>query len=141
MAQMVGVFRIGRDAELRHTSNGDAVVSLSLAFNYGRKGTDGKRPSQWVEAALWGKRAEALVYYLTKGSSVYAVINDPHIETYDKKDGSGQGFKLTGQIAEIEFAGGSGNAEKDEPEQKPKPKAAKPSKAANFDDLDDDIPF
>ena len=106
MAQLVGIFRIVRDAELRYTQNGDAVASLSLVFNFGQKGQDGNKPSQWIDASLWGKRAEAMSQYLLKGGQIYAIINDPHIETYEKRDGSGQGFKLTGRIAEIEFAGG-----------------------------------
>ena len=71
-----GLARIGRDAEIRHTAGGDAVASLSLAFTYGRKGEDGKRPTQWVDASLWGKRAEALAQYLTKGSLVAVTPED-----------------------------------------------------------------
>jgi hypothetical protein len=37
--------RLGRDAELRYTPNGDAVCNLALACEYGRKGQDGKRPT------------------------------------------------------------------------------------------------
>ena len=67
MAMMIGLARLGRDAEIRTTSQGDSVATLALAFSYGRKGSDGNRPTQWVDAALWGKRAEALAPYLTKG--------------------------------------------------------------------------
>ena len=58
MAHLAGVFRIGRDAEVRHTAKGDSVANLSLAYNYGQKGSDGKRPSQWIDGSLWGKRAD-----------------------------------------------------------------------------------
>lgn len=143
-----GLFRIGRDAELRHTSNGDVVTSLSLAYTYGiKKNADGYLPSQWIEAALWGKRAESLVEYLTKGTRVYAVIEDLHIETYDKRDG-GQGHKLTGRIQNIEFAG-DGERQKREPTAtaQGEPRAAAPASRASsqaaqrtaFDD--EDIPF
>lgn len=150
-----GLFRIGRDAELRHTSNGDVVTSLSLAYTYGiKKNADGYLPSQWIEAALWGKRAESLVEYLTKGTRVYAVIEDLHIETYDKRDG-GQGHKLTGRIQNIEFAGdgarsGDGERQKREPagasqrEPRAAPPAGEASSAAaqrRASAMDDDIPF
>lgn len=142
MAQLVGIFRLGRDAELRYTQGGEPVAGLALAFNYGQKGQDGNKPSQWLDASLWGKRAEALAPHLTKGAAIYAVINDPHIDTYQKKDG-GQGFKLIGRIADIEFAGGGqrpANSQDDgyepapqrQPSNKPRP---------SFDDLDDQIPF
>ena len=59
--------RIGRDAELRFTAAGDAVCSVPVAVDYGRKGQDGKKPTQWYEVTLWGKQAEGLAEYLTKG--------------------------------------------------------------------------
>lgn len=138
MAQIVGIFRIGEDAVVRFTQSGEPVAGLSLAFNYGRKGDDGKRPSQWIKASLWGKRAEAMAPYLTKGGQVYCVINDPHIETYQKKDGS-EGFNLAGSVAEIEFAGGRQGNEAPQRSEAPQRNAqgAKPS----FDDIGDDIPF
>lgn len=141
MAQIVAVFRIGRDAEIRFTQSGEPVASLSLAFNYGRRGNDGKRPSQWIEASLWGKRAESLAQYLTKGSSIFAAINDPHVETYLKKDGT-TGVKLVGNLSEIELVGGraEGGATQPTPEDR-QARAQRNAAKSSFDDLDDDIPF
>lgn len=136
MAHLTGVFRIGRDAAVRQTAKGDSVANLSLAYNYGYKGEDGKRPSQWIDGSLWGKRADALAEYLVKGQQIFAVINDIHIEEYQKNDGS-TGTKLTGSIGEIELVGGSGQKE-----QKPEPKQeSKPAPSGNFDDMADDLPF
>jgi len=104
MAQITGVFRIGRDAELRHTPKGDAVAQLSLAYNHGKKGQDGSRPSQWIDASIWGKRAESLAPYLLKGQQIYAVLSDPHIQTYEGKNG--QGVKLVATVLEIELIAG-----------------------------------
>lgn len=129
MAQMFGLARLGRDAEIRRTQGGDAVATLALAFSYGRKGDDGKRPTQWVDAAIWGKRAEALAQYLTKGSLVAVTLEDVHIETYEGKNG--QGHKLAGRVVEIELAGGGEKAA-------PKPAAKAPAKQE--DDFSD-VPF
>jgi len=144
MAQMVGVFRLGRDAEVRFTPSGDAVCNLSLAFNYGKKDGSGNRPSQWVDASLWGKMAESLSQYLTKGSQIYAVLDEPHIETYKKNDGQ-EGFKLACRVQQIELIGGrqdSGSRDdsKPKPEQNQQRQEAQntPKSAA---DIDDDIPF
>ena len=135
-----GLARIGRDVELRRTAGGDAVISLSLAFTYGRKGEDGKRPTQWVDAALWGKRAEALAPYLIKGGLVSVVLEEVHIETYITRDG-GSGSKLAARVLDIELAGGGERA----PQQAATPRAAPAAKPApagsGFDDMDDDIPF
>ncbi len=145
MAQLSGLFRIGRDAEVRFTGSGEPVASLSLAFNYYDKNADKNRGSQWIEASLWGKRAESLAQYLTKGGLVYAVIQDPHIETYEGKNGTGH--KLTGKIAEIELAGGRQDGQ--HTEQKAGNSASQPAQsepqqrkpAPSLDDDLDSIPF
>ena len=104
MMKLIGVARLGKDAELRHTSAGKAVVNMSLAWNYGRPDESGKRPSQWVEVAFFGDRAEKVHPYLKKGTSLFLDVQDMHVETYAKKDG-GTGVKLVGTVFEIDFAG------------------------------------
>ena len=138
---ITGLARIGRDAEIRHIGGGDAVCNISLAFNYGKKDGDGKRPTQWIEASLWGKRAEALAQYLTKGTAVDVVLSEPHIETFQGKNG--EGHKLVGRVVEIELAGGGqrtegGSAPANRPAQQQRPAAPSPG---DFNDFEDNIPF
>jgi single-strand DNA-binding protein len=134
-----GLARIGRDVELRHTPNGEAVANLSLAFTYGKRGADGKRPTQWVEAALWGKRAESLAPYLLKGQQVVAYLEDVSIQTFRKQDGT-DGVKLAARVGDLELIAGQGEAQQQTPapRQAPAPRPAAPS---GFDDMDSDIPF
>jgi len=145
---MVGVARIGNDPVARYTPDGKAVMDISLAFDYGRKGGDGRRPTQWINAAMWGDRVEKLQPYLSKGSQVFVTLSEPHIETYDKKDGSGQGFSLRARVTELEFVGG--RKEDSGGDSAPESMGAAPAKsgaakgaakAGGFDALDDDIPF
>lgn len=139
MATLSGLFTLGRNAELRTTANGDRVASMAMAYNYGRKGSDNKTPSQWVDAALWGDRAEKLIEYLTKGSQFYMQLDDLHVETYDKRDG-GQGVKLVARVGQIEFTRGQAKPATPAPPPKPVAPVAKP--ASGFDELDDqEIPF
>lgn len=140
-----GLFRLGRDAEVRYTQSGEAVASLSLAFNYGRKDADGKQPSQWIEASLWGKRAEALAQYLTKGTLIYATLEDPHVEVYEKRDG-GQGAKMVARVSNVEFTGraNGGEQQTDRQTAPERPQASRPAPRQQPVDapLDDqDIPF
>jgi single-strand DNA-binding protein len=119
-------------------------MDLSLAFDYGRKGQDGRRPTQWINAPRWGARVEKLQPYLSKGSQVFVTLSEPHIETYDKKDGSGQGFSLRARVTELEFVGGRRDesaAPSDAGESAAPARAAKPAKGGAFGDIDDDIPF
>lgn len=138
MANLVGLFALGSDAELRYMPNGEPVLNMSLAFNYGPKDNDGKRASQWIDAGLYGKRAESLAEHLTKGTKIYAVLEDPHIETWPKKDGT-QGTKLVARIASLEFAGSNRQATNSAstPAQNASRSAGKA--ARGFDDSD--IPF
>jgi len=142
MATLVGLFTLGRDAEIRTTNGGDQVAGLALAYNYGRKGADGKTPSQWVDAALWGERAGKLIEYLTKGTQFFAQIDDLHVETYPKNDGT-QGVKLVGRVGQIEFTRGQRQAAAPAPARAPDPapRPAPQKTGSGFDDMDDDIPF
>lgn len=142
--------RIGRDAELRYTSgqNPVAVCSIPVAIDYGRKGQDGKKPTQWYEVTLWGKQAEALAEYLTKGKQVFFTGKDLHIETFNKQDGT-QGMKLVCECQEIKFASDGQQStqaprQQQAPQRQPAPRPQQPQgqqPAPDFDSFDDDIPF
>ena len=143
MIQIFGLARIGRDVEVRNTTGGDAVASVSLAFSYGRKGDDGKKATRWVDGALWGKRAEVLAPYLTKGSLVTVALEDAHVETFRKADGT-EGVKLAGRITAIDLAGGGqpqqqAPAPTPKPQQRPAPQRA--PAGGGFEDMNDDVPF
>lgn len=148
MIQIFGLARVGRDVEVRNTTSGDAVASVSLAFSYGRKGDDGKKPTQWVDAALWGKRAEALAPYLTKGTLVTVTLEDARIETFQKQ-GGGEGVKLAARITAIDLAGGGQQAPQQQQPQRQQQRAAQPQRqqtqrapaGGGFDDMDEDVPF
>ncbi len=141
MATLTGLFTLGRDAETRVTQNGTTVITLAVAYNYGRKGDDGKKPSQWVRASMFGKQAEALIPYLTKGKQVSLVIRDLHIATFQKQDGS-TGTSLEGVADFDDFARGprqDGQAPAAAPRPAPAPA---PRASSGFDDMGDgDVPF
>ena len=133
-----GLARIGREVEVRYTNSGEAVANISLAFTFGKKGSDGKRPTQWVDTSLWGKRAESLSPYLQKGMQIVAYLEDVHIQTFTKGDGT-QGTKLAARLADLEMIS-AGEQQAPAPAPARQPRQAQPT--AGFDDLDDqDIPF
>lgn len=133
--------RIGRDAELRYTAAGDAVCSVPVAVDYGRKGQDGKKPTQWYEVTLWGKQAEALAAYLLKGKQVFFVGSDLRVETFQKGDGS-QGAKLVCRCAEIKFASDGQQQSQAQARNASAPRQAPaPAPQPAQDSFDDDIPF
>jgi single-strand DNA-binding protein len=128
----IGLARIGNEPVVNFTKENKPVLNLSLAYNYGRKGSDGKYPTQWIEAAMFGERVEKLAPYLHKGSLIMAQLEDLHVETYTKKDGT-QGISLKARIQDFQFAGGRTEVVE--------PKAPPVQKGGSIADMDDDIPF
>ena len=133
---IAGQARIGRDAELRHTSS-TSVCNIPLALNGGyveRKFTT------WIEVSIWGKQAEGLEQYLTKGKGVVVTLKDLKLEEFTKKDGTVTS-KLTAQLVDLEFSAGGERTEPPAPKPAPPPRPA-PAPAQSFEDFDDsDIPF
>ena len=60
--------RLGRDPELKYSSGGTAVVSISLACGWKTKDKEGV---EWVKVVAWKRLAEIIGEYLRKGSQVY----------------------------------------------------------------------
>jgi single-strand DNA-binding protein len=132
-----GLARIGKDAEVRYTPGGAAVANVSLAFSYGKRGDDGKRPTQWVDASLWGQRAESLAPYIKKGGQIVAYLEDVSIQTFTKGDGT-QATKMVARLVDLEFVSG-GEQASSQPKPQPKPQPAPAD--SGFDDFPDDVPF
>jgi len=76
---------VGRDAEVRYTPAGLAIMSVNVANNIGY---GDKQQTLWVRVALFGKRAEGqLATYLKKGQQVF-VSGELTISEYKANDGS-----------------------------------------------------
>ena len=118
--------RIGRDAELRTTQSGDTVSGFTVAVDV-RQGRE--KVTNWWRVSLWGKRAEALNQYLTKGASV-TVMGEFSLSEYEGKP------QLNIRASEIALQGGRQEQRDDAPRQN---RAANNSFAN--DDIDDSIPF
>jgi single-strand DNA-binding protein len=125
--QLIGLVRLGRDAEIRtvvaQRGEPQPVTNLSLAYNVWVKG---EKVTQWLDAALWGKRAETLLPYLKKGAMLCVTVDSVRLESFNKKDGT-MGTKLTGMVTSVDLAGGA-----------PVPAAA-PAPMSSVDD--ENIPF
>ena len=140
--------RLGRDVELRYLTDGTAVADMAIGCNIGRKGEDGKQPTTWLKAVLWGKQAEALAQYLTKGKGVVVTVRDVNVRTFTKQDGT-PSFSLEGRVDGLEFTGAGPREEAAAPAPArtvapPRPAPRQATGAApstGFDDMDDDIPF
>jgi single-strand DNA-binding protein len=71
--KVILVGRLGRDAELRFTSQGTPVANLSLATDRSWNDAEGAthKETEWHNVIIWGKLAETSQEHLTKGRLIY----------------------------------------------------------------------
>lgn len=137
--KFIGICRIGNDPQLKQTESGTAYTRLSLAYTY----YDKEKKTQWIDAALIGKKAEAVTPYLERGNQVCVTLDNLRIEEYTNKDGEMKN-KLSATIGDIELVNNKKEDDgKSQRVTKPEParQAPRPKTGTGFDDLDDDIPF
>src|SRR5213078_5083886 len=87
--KVILVGNLGRDAELRYTPGGAAVSTLNMATTevWNDKGGQRQEKTEWHRVVLWGKTAESLNEYLTKGKQIY-VEGRLQTRQWDDKDGN-----------------------------------------------------
>jgi single-strand DNA-binding protein len=87
--KVILVGNLGRDAEVRFTSGGTAVATLSLATTdiWTDKGGQRQEKTEWHRVVLWGKTAETLQEYLLKGRQIY-VEGRLQTRQWDDRDGN-----------------------------------------------------
>lgn len=118
--------RVTRDAELRRTQNGDAVLGFSVAVD----DFNGKeKRGLFFDCSLWGQRATSLEPHITKGTPV-TVSGDLSTREYDGKT------YLTIRANDVTLQGGK-KQDSGQSQQAPSYAAASGGSAS----LDDEIPF
>jgi single-strand DNA-binding protein len=160
MANLNKVMLIGnltRDPELRHTPKGTAVSEISLAINRNWTNDQGQKQEDttFVEVTLWGRQAEVVQQYVTKGSPIY-IEGRLQLDSWDDKETGKKRSKLRVIGENFQFLsskpGGGGNNSggdySDRPQQSssaPQQRSGPPQGAtaapANDYQEDDDIPF
>ena len=126
---------LGKDAEIRFLGNGDPVASFSVADSQGRE-----KPAIWWNCSLFGKRAESLAPYLTKGQAVAVTGSLTEREWVDKDGNKRKSFDL--RASDLALQGPKKEVAASVPPGRnaaPPPLNASPS-MAGFDD-GADIPF
>lgn len=119
-----------RDPELRFTSKGTALATLSLAVS--RKYQD-REETTFVDCSAWGKTGETIAKHFKKGSSVL-IEGRLKLDQWDDKQTGQKRSKLGVVVESFSFAGR-------EPAQEPEP--AEPRRAETKPDgpPEDDVPF
>ncbi len=132
-----------RDIELRHTPANTAVANFGLAVNRRFKGQDGQQREEttFVDCEAWGRTAETMSRYLTKGRPVF-VEGRLKFDQWQDQQGNNRS-RLMVVVENFQFidsradAGGNAPPNDDPPHVQTRSHRAEP--AATIEE--DDIPF
>ena len=140
MQALIIAGNVGKDAVLRKTGSGDSVLGFSLAVDNGKDRDGNKRETTWYDCSIWGKRADALESYITKGCKL-TLQGRPTVRAHEGKaylgisvneltfmgggSDNGGGYDRGGQSGG-QSTGGSYQA---------------PGNGGGTSDMDDEIPF
>ena len=96
---------LGKDAEMRFTPTGTAILNFSLPIDIG---FGEKKETMWVRCAMFGDRAQKLAEHLTKGKGVQVVGEFRMLTIYEGKNGNTVNMDFN--VNQLSFVGGAKDA-------------------------------
>ena len=85
--QLIG--NVGQEPEIKNLEGGKKLANISIATNevYYRENGDKVEQTQWHRVTAWGKTAEIIEKFVTKGKEI-AIEGKLTHRSYDDKDGN-----------------------------------------------------
>ena len=133
-----------RDVELKYTPSGMAVCKISIAINHkwrDNKTNEMREEVTYVEVEFWGKQAETLDQYVTKGKSLY-IEGRLKLESWDDKTTGKKVYKMKVVGEQFQFLSPKSEGSSSGPPPVSRPaerRAAQKPQAKPADDFVDDI--
>jgi single-strand DNA-binding protein len=115
--KIIIIGRLGRDPEMRYTSDGTPVTSFSVATS--RRWTDASGQSQertvWFRVSAWRRLAEICNQYLSKGRQVFVEGRLSEPKPYQGRDGEWRAsLEITAR--NVQFLGSRGDVSTETPQ-------------------------
>jgi len=142
-----------RDPEVRYTPKGTAIATIGLAVNRNWTNEAGEKKEEvtFVDVDVWGKQAETIGQYMSKGRPIF-IEGRLKLDQWDDKESGQKRSKLKIVCESFQFLGApkGGNAEVSDqppaarpsrPVGKPASKPAEEEAAPPAGEGDDNIPF
>jgi len=134
--------RLTANPELKQTTSGTPVCQFSIAINR-KKSKDGEQTADFINCVAWRERAELIVRWFKKGSSICVV---GELQTRSWEDQNGQKRNVTEVVvSEVNFVDSKNDAQTSETAGAIPyiPDAYKSQQNANFEVMDDndELPF
>jgi len=104
--QVILLGNLTRDVELRHTPSNQAVANIGLAMNRQYQTREGERREEvtFVDCEAWGRQAEVMAQYLSKGRPVF-IQGRLKLDTWQDQQGQNRS-KLKVVVENFQFVGG-----------------------------------
>ena len=93
--------RLTRDPEKRYTRDNQSVVNFTLAIDRGRPGPNGERQADFIDCTAWGRQADFVDQWFTKGM-LAIVVGRIQSSTYEDRNGNKR-TKITVNCDEVQF--------------------------------------
>ena len=124
---------VGRPPETRYTGGGQAVTNFSIATNETYKDRNGEKQTKttWWKLTAWGKLAEIVQQYVTKGQLIMVAGTGGEREWQDKEGQKRTSFEVT--VRELKMLGGGSGRQESAPREE--------ATHSSPDISDEDIPF
>jgi len=143
--------RLGKDPELTYTASGRAVAKFSLATSETWKDKESGQKQEkttWHNIVSWGRQAEVIKEYLSKGQQVYIegrIENRSYEDKEKQKKYISEVVVQNFQFIEPRGSGARSPEQADQSDQaagsSPSSQTASPAPAPQGAASDDDLPF
>lgn len=139
--RVILIGRLTRDPEKSYTTTGTAVAKFGFATS---NGFGENKKTVFVDITTWGKQAEFVTTYFTKGKEIL-IEGRLDFDTWESKEGEKRS-KLYVTAEKVSFAGGKsdssgGSSSSESGGHEPASKASSKAPVAAEQLSEDDIPF
>jgi len=146
--KVILIGNLGKDPEIRYTQTGEPIANFSLATseNWTDKGGQKQERTEWHRVEVFGKTAQVVRDYCTKGKPVY-IEGSIRYEEWTDKDGNKRNttkIRLSGpgsRLVLLGSRGDSGGPRGGASAERESGSGAPPPPADDFQASDEDVPF
>lgn len=134
VAHLIG--NVGKDPEVRTTASGQQIASFSLATSQRWKDREGNKQekTEWHNVVAWGKLADIVARFVTKGSRLY-IQGRIETQSWDDKESGQKRYKTQIVADQMTMLGDRKSGDSGE-----RSSGAEPGDGGGYAG-DDDIPF
>lgn len=136
--KVILVGNLGADPEVRSTNSGSKVANLRIATSERQKGADGEWAdhTEWHRVVCFGRTAENVERYLSKGRQVY-IEGKLRTNKWQDKDGAD---RWTTEVIAFQVSFLQGGVRDEKPDRNPG-SSTHTASGGGYSQPSDDIPF